>query len=148
MPNEGATLALLPSVLPIGETSAVSDDALASRIGSHSENCSGWELIDEKLKAWGLNPDQFDADEIIPPSRPIIYTARCVAIKLRNLGQPAPLRVVPDGDGGIAFEYREVDESITLHIHNDSSVEQIKFHKCHLVFRQLLPPVSSWNDRV
>jgi hypothetical protein len=145
MRNEGATLALLPPEQPIAETSAVSDDALASPARKRREDRSGWEPIDEKLRAWGRDPDQFDAGEIVPPSRPIIYAARRVADKLCELGSPAPLRVVPDGDGGIAFEFRHRDDSETVHIHYDNSVEWIQFHKCQIFYRQQLRPVSTWT---
>jgi hypothetical protein len=145
MRNEGATLTLLPPEQPFVATSVVSEDALANQTGSRPEDRGGWELIDEKLRAWGRDPDRFDADETVPPSRPTIYAARCVANKLRDRGSPAPLRVVPDGDGGIAFEFRHEDDSETVHIHYDNSVEWIQFHKCKLVYRQQLRPVNTWT---
>jgi len=67
----------------------------------------GWDsIINWKLIEWGLRPDRFDDDEIIPPTPAALdeafYEAR---LRRDEASMPLPDWVVPSGDGGIAFRW-------------------------------------------
>ena len=65
-------------------------------------------------------------------------------MRLRDAGWAAPLRVVPDGDGGIAFEHRAGECFESLELTADGQVELIRFLKSKVMQRQQLPNVSEW----
>lgn len=84
-------------------TGAAKDDSLASSLDPR--NWDAWqEVIDEKLIEWGRDPGQLAEDDLIPPTRESVQRATRIALAFRDDGDPPPLRVVPDGDGGIVLE--------------------------------------------
>ena len=117
------------------ETRAVDDSVLSS--GEVYQNRLGWDnIIDVQLIEWGKDPSWLEDDGLEPPSRQIIGLACCVAQAMRDEGAPPPLRVVPDGDGGIAFEWKDGTASCAVEIEEDGSVEMITFENSRLVSRQ------------
>lgn len=127
-------------------TTVTPDDALGNeRLRSPEEWKDGWDrIIDQHLVEWGRDPSGFDSDEIVPPSREIIHAACHVAMRLRDENWAAPLRVVPDGDGGIAFEHEDGASFQTLHLQADGSVELLTFRDCKIVGREGLPDQTAW----
>lgn len=145
MPQSSVSQTLLGDFPAFVPTGATCDDALASEPRPREKDRAGWQrIIDKHLIEWGRNPALFDPEEIVPPSPFIIDAASKIAIRLRDVGWAAPLRVVPDGDGGIAFENRAGEILQTLNVQPDGSVELITFHNCRLVRREPLPDVSAW----
>ena len=145
MPQISASQTLLRDVPAFVPTGAASDDALASEPKPRAEDRIGWQrIIDNHLVEWGRHPSRFDSDEIIPPSRAIIHAACHVAMRLRDAELSAPLRVVPDGDGGIAFEHDAGEWFQTLHLQADGSVELLVFRDCRIARRERLPDQSAW----
>lgn len=146
MPVPGGSFTIERRVEVGFPTGVASDDSLASertlRAEGHEE---GWnQIIDKHLVEWGRNPSRFDPDEIVPPS-PFIVAAACrVAMRLREAGWAAPLRVVPDGDGGIAFERRAGECFESLELAAQGQIELITFHKSKVIRRDRLPDVSEW----
>lgn len=92
-------------------------------------------LINEKLVAWAQNPRQFEDDDITVPSAATISRASLVASSLRDQGAPAPSRIVPTGDGGIAFQYDSDPEFISIEVEPDGPVELLVFNKGRLTHR-------------
>jgi hypothetical protein len=86
---------------------------------------------------WGCNPGQFVEDGLTPPSAIAVGVACQVAQHLRELGKDAPLRLVPNGDGGIVFERRQGEIFETLEIQDDGSVEWAIFNNGRLNSRRL-----------
>ena len=76
-------------------------------------------MIDDYLIEWG-------------PSEAIIRLAGQIAMVLRDNGAAAPLRVVPDGEGGISFERRSGDWFESLDILEGGSIELTTFKDCRL----------------
>ena len=104
------------------------------------QNRVGWQkVIDDQLIEWGKDPSQFEDDGIEVPSGESIRRAYDVARRMHDAGVPPPLRVVPDGDGGITFERQDGPVFQTIEIADDGSVEGIVFENSRLVSRQ---PVS------
>ena len=117
------------------ETGAVDDSALSS--GEFHQNQMAWQkVIDDQLIEWGNDPSRLEDDGIEPPSGAIIRLAYDRVQKMRGEGWPPPLRVVPDGDGGIAFEWKDGPASCSIEIADDGSIELITFENSRLVSRQ------------
>lgn len=118
-------------------TTAAHGSGLASEEQAAREDREAWQrIIDDFLIEWGKDPSTLDDEEIVPPSREIIHAASQVAIALRDGGEPAPLRVVPDGDGGIAFEYRSEGWFRSLSICEDGWIELVHLVDCQEVSRR------------
>ena len=107
------------------QTNAASDAELTSVV---SPERSLWaHVIDNQLVEWGKDPDALADDGLVPPSKAIIHSACRLAMYLRDKGWPGPLRVVPDGEGGITFERRADTCFETLTLHADSTIELLTF---------------------
>lgn len=108
-------------------TAGASEQSLASS----EANREGWQrLIDDYLIEWGRDPSQLADEDLIPPSEDMIRYASRIAIALRNAGWPPPLRVVPDGEGGITFERRTGDVFESLEILANETIELSTFKDC------------------
>lgn len=89
-----------------------------------SKNREAWQaVLDYTLVEWGRNPSQLAEDGLIPPSANALAVACQVAQFLRDHDQDAPLRVVPNGDGGIVFERSQGEIFETIEIQEDGSAE-------------------------
>ena len=109
---------------------------LASTPVAEEKNREGWErMINSFLIPWGQDPSLLDDDEYTPPSRRIIQLAARVAIKFRDADAPAPLRVVPDGEGGMAFEWQEGKLFQSLNVSCQEEIEFCMFDDCREVGR-------------
>lgn len=101
-----------------------------------SARAEAWqELVDEKFIEWGRRPGrEEDEDGLVWPSLTAVGRACDLAAFLQDIWRP-PDRVVPDGDGGIAFEwYRDLD-SISINVQEDGTIEALCFENCRLVER-------------
>lgn len=117
------------------DTAAVDDSALTS-VELHQNRMEWDNVIDDQLTWWGINPSQLEDDGIDAPSREIIGLACRVAYAMRDGDTPPPLRVVPDGDGGIVFERKDGPTFQTIEIAKDGSIEMFTFENSRLVSRQ------------
>jgi hypothetical protein len=95
-------------------------------------------IIDQQLVEWGINPEQFADDDLIPPSRQIIHLACTVAERCRNAGVAPPMRVVPNGRGGIVFERRGGAVFETIEIRADGFIEHVVYVNSRLHQRRRL----------
>jgi hypothetical protein len=98
-----------------------------------SAKWKGW--IDDVLLQWLDNPGQLADDDVDPPSGTILRLALDHAEKLRDQGLPAPDSIIPDANGGIAFERRCNDISEVFHFWDDGTIEYHRFRGSHLVER-------------
>lgn len=94
------------------------------------------QVIDYQLIEWGSDPSQLEDGETPPPSGATIHLAVRVAEALRNGGDPAPTRTVPDAIGGIVFEREAGNVFESVRVSADGSVEYCEFENCRLVQRQ------------
>lgn len=116
------------------------DQSLASRFRDRAASTDGWQqVIDEYLTPWILDPTSLEEEDLEPPSLEILRLACRVARYLRDENWVPPLRVVPDGEGGVAFEFRDGSCFYTLNVFPNRLGELITFDGCRLVSRT---PVS------
>ena len=117
-------------------TEGLGERLLASAPAAEEKYREGWErMINSFLIPWGQDPSLLDDDEYTPPSRRIIQLAARVTIEFRNAGAPAPLRVVSDGEGGIAFEWQEGKLFKSLNVSCREGIEFCVFDDCREVGR-------------
>ena len=96
----------------------------------------GWQqLIDYRLIEWGWSSDLLDDDGVEPPCRETITRAIELAQRFRSEGFPPPDSVVPDANGGIVFERRELDVTEVIHIWGTGDAEYQQFQGTRLVER-------------
>ncbi len=92
-------------------------------------------LIDERLLAWLEEPRQLEDEGVEPPSGTILRLAIDYAEKLRDEGFPPPDSIVPDPNGGVAFERRRNGISGVFYFWHDGTLEYQKFRGTTLVER-------------
>lgn len=98
---------------------------------------AGWQqIIDGDLAEWSKNPEQFEDDGYKAPSLETIALAARIASACRDAGWPAPSRVVPDGEGGIAFNRHDGSLFEITEIRANGEVEQLVFRDSKLIQRR------------
>ena len=111
-------------------TGAASDRSLVSprRYGR------GWDAMISQLLQWSDDPAEAgDDDGFDPPSYTAIGQALELARAWRDAEMVPPLRVLPDGEGGIAFERREGPSFKSLRVSADGTVELLAFENSRLI---------------
>lgn len=112
---------------------------LAKAVSTDAQRIAWQRLIDEMLIEWGRHPEQFeDEDGYKAPSADNLVRATEFIAFCRDRGLTPPLRMAPDGEGGIVFEWYEGLTSRYVEVHADGSMEFIMFEDCKLVSRQSL----------
>jgi hypothetical protein len=106
----------------------------ASRVGDNKHEA--WEeLVDRTLLEWGKDPSVLEDDGVVPPSMGTITRAYEIATFLRIRGFPAPTRIVPTGDGGVAFQFEADRDFDSLEVAEDGNIECLRFSGSKLVER-------------
>ena len=85
-------------------TGVAEDQSLASSFNKAARQWEWW--IDHRLLRWWESPSALEDDGLKAPARTVLDTAIQQSSTWRDNGVPAPSSVVPDGDGGITFEWR------------------------------------------
>lgn len=129
---------LSSDILQEAKTTAATADTLIDIAAVDKSRADWGRIMDDCIIEWGKNPPGSDEDDFEPPALPIIDLARDIVRIFQDRGLVAPQRVVPDGTGGIAFEFTEGDSFTTLQIYEDRSVELLLFKDCQLVERHPL----------
>jgi hypothetical protein len=107
---------------------------------STNEARNAWQrLIDEKLIEWGRHPEQFeDEDGYKAPGPDILAQATRLVAHCRDHGVLPPLRMAPDGEGGIVFDWKNSDPPLHViaQIHPNGVMEMLEFLDCKLMSRK------------
>jgi hypothetical protein len=122
----------------------LTDDVSAALAGAERPAANGdaltadaWDaLVATSLDRWEKDPQQIEEEGLMPPSVEVLARARQVARTLRAGGGAPPLRIVPDGDGGVVFERRAGSVLETLAVEADGSAELASFDGGLLVTRK------------
>jgi len=132
------TYLLTDEPLPSMSTGAAPEASLASDLTRSDVYRMRWqEVIDEKLVEWGRNPAHLGEIDLIPPTRAAIRSAVRIARDMCDASpSPAPpMRVVPDGDGGVVFERWEDSSSESIEINGDGGAEYVRIRTHRVVQR-------------
>jgi hypothetical protein len=129
-------LASFKKAQPVG-TNGKGDAAPAELLHSDEARTAWQRLIDEKLIEWGRHPEQFeDEDGYKAPSADNLVRATEFITFCRDHGVGPALRMAPDGDGGVVFEWYEGAFCRYVEIHADGSMEYLVFEDARLLVRQ------------
>jgi hypothetical protein len=122
---------------PSAETNGTGTPAPA-HLPRSDEARNAWQrLIDDKLIDWGRHPEQFeDEDGYKAPSADNLVRATEFITFCRDHGVAPALRMAPDGDGGVVFEWYEGPSCRYVEIHADGSMEYLVFEDARLLVRQ------------
>jgi hypothetical protein len=103
------------------------------------EDCQAWQaVIDERLKAWEQHSADLDEEALEPPSAEVFPLVEQVAAVLREQGIGPPLRMVPNGEGGVVFEWRDHPFFWSVEVEKDGSLTLAIFRNARLVSRHQL----------
>lgn len=114
---------------------AVADEALISVVSRDRQTTDGWRACVRSLRQWRLSPPDWD-EGIVVPSRGILQLAEEIALILRQRGQAEPMRVLPDGEGGVVFERRQGQLYETLGVMADGCIELKRFRSGSMIFNE------------
>ena len=107
----------------VGTGVTTNDELLRSTAVTQKWKNAWQAVIDQKLIEWGRCPQELEEDDLIPPTRVALEVAYGIASLMRNGGEPAPKRVVPDRDGGIVFERWVGENTATIMVSGDGEIE-------------------------
>lgn len=97
----------------------------------------------EAIDAWNLEISEISSFtsigdvEFEAPTEMLCLTAVTLAVQLRDAGY-APARIVPDGDGGVSFEWHIGTKCVLVNLLRSNEIETLMFENCKLVSRGYL----------
>ncbi len=140
MTTAEANQLLSDPVRRLRSTGVASDSELESRQQTLLQRREAWQgCIDDHLLEWGRDPSFLEDDGFEPPTGVSVRQAIRVAQEAAANGLPSPLRVLPDGEGGIVFERRQGTTFETISIDADGAVVLAAYRDCKLLGRQQVP---------
>ena len=133
------TLSPMPIIYP--STTAAIEETMSGSAESEKNCAAGWQTIVNDLLTWWVNgtPDISDED-LEPPTKAAIDLAIKIATSLSHEKNVAPpLRVVPNGEGGLIFE-RWADRVFErFELRRELTLEYAVFKNNALIHRELIP---------
>lgn len=93
-----------------------------------------WQDAIDKLVLW-KDPEYLREDDLIPPTEAALRMANFFAKLVRTWGAAAPYRMLPDGDGGVAFE---APNGISIEISEVGQVEIVRTKLGKVVSRETI----------
>ena len=146
-----ATRSVRDAVSLVVATSAASDESLASSSAvttpqrMHRVQRAPWQsVIDQGLVEWATDPGRrrLEEDGLRPPSTLALQLAVEIVYRLRDNRNPSPcpppLRIVPNGEGGLVMEWVFGDNSMSVEIGEEGTAETLAFELGKLVARDSL----------
>ena len=134
-----APYAISPNVGSVVRTTAADAQTLVGPIRDSQVERGKWQnIIDNYLIEWGKNPSLLEDEDIEPPSSEIISFACLIAQSFRDKGLTAPMRVAPNGAGGIVFERWSGQKFESIEIHSNQEIELCCFKDSKLIDRKTL----------
>ena len=114
------------------ETCGADEGVLAD---PRTEAKGAWQdVVDQKLIEWGRQPGREDDDGLVFPSALAVRKSCHLVDTLQN-ECPPPLRVVPDGDGGISFEWCQGSVFVSVDVWENGGTQMLCFRDGRLAER-------------
>jgi len=86
-----------------------------------------WEsVVARTLSLWIADPSLLQAEEIDPPDQSLIEKVKRFSLEKLGSQFPAPDRVLPNGDSGVAFEWDDGVNYTCLEFKKDDTIEVVK----------------------
>lgn len=102
------------------------------------------DVIDRKLIEWGKwrasedTQNEFRQEDFVGPTGEAIAKAYKFVKYMRGQGWPLPTGIIPDGEGGIAFENKQDTVYQRIEIDDCGIVHLATFRDCRLLERGLI----------
>lgn len=112
------------------QTCAADEHSPAMKVDATKTHLEEWQLLlDSTLIEWGQHPELLvDEDEDIDaPSARIVSRAYLIAMSLSKAGAPCPDRIIPDGEGGFVFKWRDGKNQRLLELSDNGALELVIF---------------------
>lgn len=123
----------LSTGFPAVETTAGADAQLVSTAADfHKRQWAIW--LDDYLIEWGQRPELVADGELRPPTQAALSAACRIAMEWAD-NTPAPHRIIPDGEGGLVFEWRSDNRFVSAEITATGSCEFLTFDDGRLIAR-------------
>ncbi len=87
------------------------------------------------LAEWARDPEGLEEDGLLPPSPAALGAAVRLVKALDSKTMPPLQWLVPNGDGGIVFEWRQDSFAEKIEILDDGSVTYAYFEHTRLMFK-------------
>ncbi len=81
-----------------------------------------WEEVEDNIDHWPVRHQEFEDDDMDPPSDAAYRVAKKELVAMISLGMPPPKWMMPTGEGGICFEWRDGDKYTRHKIEKDGKV--------------------------
>lgn len=95
-----------------------------------------WESIVDSLLEWRNHPEQIVDEGLLPISRERLDDALWLADAMRKGGFAAPMRVIPNTEGGVSFEHWNGDVFETIEIDSEGNAEARAFKGDRLIAQE------------
>lgn len=122
----------LTTTVPFIPTSSADVQTLSDSISIGQETNDRWQQITDLFIVWGNEPELLEEDGITAPTPEAISNACLIVIDLRGQNFPPPMRVVPNGEGGIVFEWQTGQSFSSYEISHNGAGECRTFDDCVL----------------
>jgi hypothetical protein len=86
-----------------------------------------WYLAKTELHRWLRTKSTWCGDGISPPTDELVRSAIELADRLRSAGYHPPTFILPDGDGGVVFEFRYDPSYTRIVLNPDRTIERLAF---------------------
>lgn len=117
------------------------DTSAKSRSSGNSAQ-PDWRCVTETINEWRGKAGLHDEDGIEWPDADVIDLGYGLAMSLQNRGFRAPTRCVPNGEGGIVFEYQHERELETIEIEAEGTIDICRFSDTKLTDHRDIPAPS------
>ena len=95
-----------------------------------------WHRWINLLESWLNNPNLAADEDVIPPSSWPVKAALAIAFDLMSKEEVRPpTAIVPDGEGGLAFQWRRGNSFMEIELGCDGTIEHRHFRDNRLVSR-------------
>ena len=99
------------------------------------------EIIEKKLIRWGMDRDFLRDDDLVPPSEAAIAKAFEVVSFMRERDWALPTGIIPDGEGGLAFENRQGSAYQRIELDENGEMRLLSFENHRLISEYPIDPV-------
>jgi hypothetical protein len=144
---------MIPACPPI-QSPVVERQTVYAASEVHASNLSvlatrrEWAEARCQLAEWLSDPSKISNEEGEAPSKMMLRIAQATAISLENAQMPAPTAICPDGNGGIAFEWRFGEISQSVEVSPIGDVETIVIQNGRISLRaKYIPTFDPTSNR-
>lgn len=95
----------------------------------HQHYANNWNIVTTQLNAWGDNPKLISEYDLTPTTSKVITQALLVVRVFSAIGVPPPERILPDGEGGVRFEYAGNNAFAVFSVENDLQLKYSVYDK-------------------